>query len=623
MLILAVLAVQMTPIAQAQTRTDSLTSQLSLATDTSERVRLMQDLTWALINQIPDSAVQYARTAFRLAQHLGNDTLLRYSYSDMAYCYYTMGDLDSFRITLLTSIDHLEEIGEPQRIAAVYRNLAKIGEASQQPDTSLQYLEKCQEYLAMYPDSGIMADMYLSQGFAYRTKGYYNLSVEALLKSLRIFEALEAGRRLGYVAQNIGITNAMMDRTELAIEYSLKACEYFEADFNDRALAQTKNNLGKMYEDLDDFERSVQAHRESLRLAEQTDQQWVILQNYWNLGRMYFAAGLLDSAEYWLEQAEPIAHRNNDRFLLGGIQRWQARIAIERGQSAIAQRHLASSFNYLEEYSDPMTNQESYEELSMIYEGLGDEGRALDYWRSAIEIKDSLYSLSKDQQIEELNLMYETEKKDAEITHLERENRLEQARQRWLLIGLALLAILAVSIVYTLIMKRRKDRVIRAKERALEAQQRLRIQQELEFKKKELAARVLQLARKNEFLQELEGEVAGLKSSSDGAVSSKSRQIARMIQHDAVTDEDWDQFVSEFSGVHQDFLIKLNQTHGDLTKSELRLVALLKMNLSSKDIASTLRISLEGIKKARYRLRKKFGLDSSVDLQGYLLSLHS
>jgi len=69
----------------------------------------------------------------------------------------------------------------------------------------------------------------------------------------------------------------------------------------------------------------------------------------------------------------------------------------------------------------------------------------------------------------------------------------------------------------------------------------------------------------------------------------------------------------------QDFLDRLREEFGSFTKSEMRLIALLKMNLSSKDIANTLRISAEGVKKARYRLRKKMGLSREQDIQDYLL----
>jgi DNA-binding CsgD family transcriptional regulator len=59
----------------------------------------------------------------------------------------------------------------------------------------------------------------------------------------------------------------------------------------------------------------------------------------------------------------------------------------------------------------------------------------------------------------------------------------------------------------------------------------------------------------------------------------------------------------------------------EITSNELRLMALLKMNLSSKEIANILNITPEGIKKARYRLRKKMNISSDESLQGQIISL--
>jgi len=129
------------------------------------------------------------------------------------------------------------------------------------------------------------------------------------------------------------------------------------------------------------------------------------------------------------------------------------------------------------------------------------------------------------------------------------------------------------------------------------------------------------LAKKNEFLQELEGEVIALKSSVDNSVGKTSSRISRMIQRDANNDADWEQFGKEFSSVHQDFLDRLREQYGTFSKGEMRLISLLRMNMTSKDIASTLRISNEGIRKARYRLRQKMNLDPSVDLAGLIMGL--
>ena len=65
---------------------------------------------------------------------------------------------------------------------------------------------------------------------------------------------------------------------------------------------------------------------------------------------------------------------------------------------------------------------------------------------------------------------------------------------------------------------------------------------------------------------------------------------------------------------------KLKAQYGDFSNTEWRLISLMKMNLSSKDIANILRISTNGVKKARYRLRKKMDLASEMDLQDYLIS---
>ena len=93
-----------------------------------------------------------------------------------------------------------------------------------------------------------------------------------------------------------------------------------------------------------------------------------------------------------------------------------------------------------------------------------------------------------------------------------------------------------------------------------------------------------------------------------------------MINNDQLDDEEWDQFGKEFSSIHQEWMDKLKSQYGDFSTTEWRLISLMKMNLSSKNIANILRISTNGVKKARYRLRKKMDLTSELDLQDYLIS---
>jgi DNA-binding CsgD family transcriptional regulator len=73
--------------------------------------------------------------------------------------------------------------------------------------------------------------------------------------------------------------------------------------------------------------------------------------------------------------------------------------------------------------------------------------------------------------------------------------------------------------------------------------------------------------------------------------------------------------------VHQDFILRLKETYPALTPKELRLCAYLRMNLSSKEIAPLMNISVRGLEISRYRLRKKLNINHEVNLTDFILSL--
>jgi DNA-binding CsgD family transcriptional regulator len=142
---------------------------------------------------------------------------------------------------------------------------------------------------------------------------------------------------------------------------------------------------------------------------------------------------------------------------------------------------------------------------------------------------------------------------------------------------------------------------------------------DLEFKEKELTTHALHLAHKNEVLLDLKSQLEELKADSKNA-----RQYQKIINHinlDINNDNNWEQFRAYFEDVHKDFNAKVMRNYPDLSNNDLRLMSLLKMNLSSKEIASILNISVEGVKKARYRLRKKLNLNTEESLQQLVIEL--
>jgi FixJ family two-component response regulator len=85
------------------------------------------------------------------------------------------------------------------------------------------------------------------------------------------------------------------------------------------------------------------------------------------------------------------------------------------------------------------------------------------------------------------------------------------------------------------------------------------------------------------------------------------------------SDEDWKTFETHFDQAHQDFINRLKSTYPHLTQSDLKLCAYLRLNISSKEIAHLLNISLRGVEVRRYRLRKRINISTEENLYEFLL----
>ncbi|MBK9337825.1 MAG: hypothetical protein IPM98_15250 [Lewinellaceae bacterium] len=137
---------------------------------------------------------------------------------------------------------------------------------------------------------------------------------------------------------------------------------------------------------------------------------------------------------------------------------------------------------------------------------------------------------------------------------------------------------------------------------------------ELDNKNRELSNAALSLIRKNEALQHLRDEL--LKAGNDARALQK---LARQIDQHLEGDHDWDTFETAFNQVHNDFFKRILLEYPELTPGDLRLAAYLKLNLSSKEIAPLLNISVRGVENKRYRLRKKLGLPEEANLTEFIL----
>lgn len=141
---------------------------------------------------------------------------------------------------------------------------------------------------------------------------------------------------------------------------------------------------------------------------------------------------------------------------------------------------------------------------------------------------------------------------------------------------------------------------------------------EINFRKNELTSNALMLAKKNEKLIDVVRDLEKFLEKSGGTDLTLIKSIINSLNFEINSDDYWENFTEKFSITNGNFNDRLLQKHPDLTKTELKMCYFLKMNLSSKDIANIMNISVEGVEKTRYRLRKKMNLNHDQSLDGYV-----
>lgn len=160
---------------------------------------------------------------------------------------------------------------------------------------------------------------------------------------------------------------------------------------------------------------------------------------------------------------------------------------------------------------------------------------------------------------------------------------------------------------------------LRRKQKELEAKT---LEDEVKAKSKLIAQNAMSLIRKNEILTEIKNELVSQKQELGSAYPDKYyRKMLSAINSQISTEEDWSIFQKNFDRIHSGFFQTLMERYPELTATDLRFCAYLCLNLSSKEIASMMNISLKGVEAARYRIRRKIGLPSQQSLTEFLLKI--
>jgi len=149
--------------------------------------------------------------------------------------------------------------------------------------------------------------------------------------------------------------------------------------------------------------------------------------------------------------------------------------------------------------------------------------------------------------------------------------------------------------------------------------ERVRLEEQIQSKNRELTSTAIHLMSKNDLLYQIQDKISQLNKDGVDATLKTSKEIIFLISDSLRLDEDWKVFKKHFTDVHPYFFDNLKNKYPKITTDELKLCAYLKIQLSSKEIARLINVTVAAVNKRRNRLRKKIQISADEDFQSFFL----
>jgi DNA-binding CsgD family transcriptional regulator len=495
--------------------------------------------------------------------------------------------------------------------------------------TAFKYFESAHEAAVKENDIESSATALLDMGIC--TYGFsYSRGLDYCMKAMDEFRRLEktsSQKALTGRSKCLQLISTIKSRQGKYIEsiaLSTEAMKGFAAS-NDTTgyLGLIYNTLGEDYRHLEIPDSSEYFHRLALKERLITKNFMYLPGSFLSVADIELRLGNKEQSRAYYDRALTIADSTGNRqaqvSALLGYGKWFLTFSKNEVE---AETYFLKSQKIAADLSDKSFYLKTLEQLLLLKKQQGKFNDALSYAEEIQQLKDTLATWEKERITKSLEVQFNVTEKDRQLSIVKQEKYIASLVNYLLWITLAFLIMMAGGIILFLRkINSRNKLLLHTKEQlvtVMEEQKRLKEQQmqnELEFKESQLSAMTLQMLQKNELMQEVKER---LEEQND---FSKDNPLSRIISKGLSHDKEWTDFNKHFESINKNFYSRLKHAYPDISPNDLKICALIKLNLSIKEMAAILNISADSVKTARYRLRKKLQLNSEDNLTDFILNL--
>ena len=552
---------------------DELREELRYTDDPEERASLLVDLADRLyaVGQC-QAAIDPASEALKIASRRKDRALRARTLLLLGDVRRTLGAYREAEASERTGLDLYRELGDAHGEATALLQLAMTRYRVADYRTALELLVESAEACAGRDSAELRARILMVEGRVYGTLGDPRRALELLLAALDTLEASAAadGRDAAGIRAtllvNIGKTYFDADDHDEAERHWTLALSAAR-DSGDRYLeAMTITNLARLKMMRDDAPAALDLFEQGLLIARELKDTAQEIHTLGGIGRLHAARGDTAEAVRYLTASRDAAAERGESMSQVVETAALGSLLVQSGDIDNGIQALYESLALCESIEARSHAWDIHREISAALELRGDIARAFEHFKQYAAIKEDVMGKEQQRAIATLRMRHEIEAalKDRELT------------------------------------KRENDRM-----------------------QSELTSMALHLVQKNETLDRLRDEVVRMVDAATADTQPLLKKLVPLIQQSIGTEQEWMAFEQQFVQVHPEFNAALLAVAPDLSPTEQRVAALLRIQLNTKDIALIMSVTTRAVEKHRLKLRRKLGLADGVALPTYLATLRT
>ncbi|MBN2237260.1 MAG: hypothetical protein JW729_06850 [Bacteroidales bacterium] len=576
-----------------------------------------------------DLSLMFAREATKRASHLKTKKYLAEALIAEMNAYDILANYDSIE-NLANQLNELNP-DEGLTIESNYL-LSKAQLKKGEYEDAGKNIERVLKYFVSTGDSNSIYDVAKIQADLYTQQGNYPKAILSVQRALSIAENKQDTAKIISALSSMGVFYIRTGDFKIPKKYFLQAFKLSTKQTYTTEYKTLLSHMGAYYSRIRNYDSAKIFILHGLELSKKMNKRDDIAGAYLNLGNLYARQRQFSIGKNYFDESLKL-------FGELGLEINRAYVYDSYSVMYAVQGKMDSSILFAKkslEIAEKLGNADKIKSglysLARGYDRLGDYKSSLDYAKKYILLTDSIVGEEIQSKIADYEAKYETAKKERDIIQLKAEKQAQKDKE--VMLWISFLGALTVLLLVVLIIsqRRKKDRIIYKQQDLVHKQEQelanakleqsklkeIELQNEILYKSKQLTTHALNMMQKNTLMQEIQEELQTISKKSNSTDKASYGRLKSLIKRNMNSEKDWEVFKLYFEDVNEQFYAELEKTAPGLSANDQKLCALLKLNLNIKEAASVLNIEPASVKTARYKLRKKLGLDPETDLQEFI-----